>query len=59
FLPEPVLSINTKIPRFARNDKSEGVGMTKWLVAVISKHEILRNLQTVKFCKSLRFKYNA
>ncbi|MCD5411757.1 MAG: hypothetical protein LRZ90_02835 [Thermodesulfovibrionales bacterium] len=32
FLPEPVLSVNTKIPRFARNDKSEGVEMTKWLV---------------------------
>ena len=29
FLPEPALSKNTKIPRFARNDRGEGVGMTE------------------------------
>ncbi len=29
FLPEPALSKNTKIPRFARNDRGEGVEMTE------------------------------
>ena len=29
FLPEPALSEDTKIPRFARNDEGEGVEMTE------------------------------
>jgi hypothetical protein len=29
FLPEPALSEDTKIPRFARNDRGEGVEMTE------------------------------
>jgi hypothetical protein len=27
--PEPALSVNAKIPRFARNDRSERIGMTE------------------------------
>ncbi|MCL0083068.1 hypothetical protein M1N77_00840 [Thermodesulfovibrionales bacterium] len=29
FLSETAVSVNTKIPRFARNDRSEGVEMTE------------------------------
>ena len=46
FLPEPALSVNTKIPRFARNDRSEGVEMSNndWKVkgsSLLLTHVIL------------------